>query len=440
MAQVNRRLSRSKTHEGGTARRTSGKEDLERIALTALLWEDTFYEQGSDIAQRLIKAVHSTDPTRVCEIASISRNEYGLRHVPLLMARELCRHKDKDKIKVSGIIDHVIRRADELSEFVSIYWKDGKTPLSAQAKKGLAQAFQKFNPYQLAKYNRQDKAVKLRDVLFLCHAKPKDKEQQKVWEQLIDNALPVPDTWEVALSAGKDKKASWERLITEKKLGGLATLRNLRNMVKVGVSESLIKQAISQANYKLILPYRFIAAAQVVPRLEKYLEPVMLQAVEGFPRLPGKTLLLVDISASMDWALASRSQMKRTDAAAGLAILARELCDDVEMGVFHTNFYNVPPRRGFALRDAIASFGSGGTNLGNAVTQFTQQFPKYDRLIVFTDEQTHDRISVPTGGKNYLINVASYDRTVDFGGWTTISGFSEQLLRYIAIYERDFGE
>jgi hypothetical protein len=43
-----------------------------------------------------------------------------------------------------------------------------------QVKKGLARALAEFDEYQLAKWDRQNRAVKLRDVLFLCHAKPKD--------------------------------------------------------------------------------------------------------------------------------------------------------------------------------------------------------------------------------------------------------------------------
>ena len=75
--------------------------------------------------------------------------------------------------------------------------------------------------------------MKLRDVLFLCHAKPKDEAQDATWKQLIGGTLPTPDTWEVALSSGADKKATWERLIAEKKLGALALLRNLRK-IKAG--------------------------------------------------------------------------------------------------------------------------------------------------------------------------------------------------------------
>jgi len=53
----------------------------------------------------------------------------------------------------------------------------------------------------------------LRDVLFLCHAKPKDAEQAAVWKYLVENTLGLPDTWEVALSAGKDKRENFRRCL-----------------------------------------------------------------------------------------------------------------------------------------------------------------------------------------------------------------------------------
>ena len=128
----------------------------------------------------------------------------------------------------------VIQRADELSEFVAIYWAMGRQPLSAQVKKGLAAAFGKFDEYALAKYDRAG-AVRLRDVLFLCHARPVDEAQAALWKRLVDNQLATPDTWEVALSAagrgeGPEgdrevaKRDVWERLLAERKLGALALL------------------------------------------------------------------------------------------------------------------------------------------------------------------------------------------------------------------------
>jgi hypothetical protein len=63
----------------------------------------------------------------------------------------------------------------------------------------------------------RETTVKLRDVLFLCHAKPKDAEQAETWKKLVENTLESPDTWEVALSAGKDRRETWERLLRKAK-------------------------------------------------------------------------------------------------------------------------------------------------------------------------------------------------------------------------------
>src|SRR5208282_1025160 len=117
-------------------------------------------------------------------------------------------------------------------------------PISAQIKKGLARALTKFDAYQLAKYDR-DGAVRIKDVLFLVHARPKDADQAKVWKQLVDGELPSADTWEVSLSSGKDKRGTFERLIAENRLGGLALLRNLRLMQKAEVPRNIIAEAVA---------------------------------------------------------------------------------------------------------------------------------------------------------------------------------------------------
>ena len=174
-----------------------------------------------------------------------------------------------------------------------------RQPVSAQVKKGLARALTKFDAYQLAKYDR-DGAVRIRDVLFLVHAKPKDADQEKVWKQLVDGKLASPDTWEVSLSSGKDKRETFERLIGEKRLGGLALLRNLRLMQKAEVPRETIAGAIDAMRTDRILPYRFITAARYAPDFEPELEAAMLKSLKGYARLPGRTRLLIDVSGSME--------------------------------------------------------------------------------------------------------------------------------------------
>lgn len=421
-----------RTHEGAIASRTNAEQQLRRSVLAAMLWEDQFYEDGVSIADRITALVAEVDPAKVAALAIEAREKMKLRHVPLWIVRTMAR-LPKHKALAADTLATVIQRPDELSEFVALYWKDGRQPLSAQVKKGLARAFQKFTAYSLAKYD-QDGAVKLRDVLFLCHAKPKDEEQAAIWKMLVDGTLPTPDTWEVSLSSGADKRGTWEKMLAENTLGGLALLRNLRNMVQAGVRPALVFAALGKMNVERILPFRFISAAKVVPQWESQIEQVMLKCLAGRDKLPGKTVLLVDVSGSMDAAISTKSDLNRIDAANGLAILARELCDDVAIYSFSNQLVRIPSRHGFALRDAITtSQPHSGTKLGAALSGLNAA-EKYDRLIIITDEQSSDVVPAPNG-RGYVINVASYKNGVGYGAWTHIDGWSEAVFDFISEVE-----
>jgi 60 kDa SS-A/Ro ribonucleoprotein len=423
--------SRPHTHEGGPARHISPELQLRRSVLACLLWEGQFYEDGVAIAGRIAELVPKVDAERVAALAVEARQAMKLRHAPLLLVREMARHKTH-RAPVAETLARVIQRADELAEFVAIYWQNGRAPLSAQVKKGLAAAFTRFDEYALAKYDRAG-AVKLRDVLFLCHAKPRDEAQAVLWKRLIAGELTPPDTWEVALSSGADKRETWKRLLAERKLGALALLRNLRNMKDAKVRESLVLDGLRAMKTDRVLPFRFIAAARYAPQWEEALEQAMFQCVVGREKLPGKTVLLVDVSGSMTGPLSRRSEMLRTDAAYGLAVLLREVCDEVSVYSFSNELELVPARRGFALRDAIdASQMHGGTLLGKALGELPESC---DRLIVITDEQAHDSVPSPKT-RGYMINVASYKNGVGYGKWTHIDGWSESVIDYIRELER----
>jgi 60 kDa SS-A/Ro ribonucleoprotein len=419
-------LAPVRTHEGAPAKAITPEQALRRSVLACMLWEDEFYEDGVQIAGRIRELVPKVDAARVAALAVEAREAMKLRHVPLLLVREMARHATHRSL-VAQTLARVIQRADELSEFMAIYWADGRAPLSGQVKKGLAAAFTKFDEYALAKYDRAG-VVRLRDVLFLCHAKPNDADQAGLWRRLIEGTLFIPDTWEVALSGGGDKRAHWERLLAERKLGALALLRNLRNMKDAGVSEEAVIHALSAMKTERVLPFRFLAAARYAPQWEEPLEQAMYRSVAGREKLAGRTVLLIDTSGSMDAPLARRSEMHRMDAACGLAVLLREVCDAVEVYSFSDKLVRVPSRRGFALRDAIVSSQPhAGTQLGHALSGLREA---YDRIIVITDEQSHDRVPAPRG-RGYVINVASARNGVGYGAWTHIDGWSEAVVDYI---------
>lgn len=427
MAKTNLKPQTIYTQEGGRAAHINAEQQLRRSVMACMLWEKEFYEDGQTIAERIATVIPSVAPGTVAAIAVEARTRMKLRHVPLLLLREMAR-LPKHRALVSTTLPLVIQRADELTEFVAVYWQNGRQPLSAQVKRGLAKAFQRFNAYNLAKYNR-DASVKLRDVLFLCHAKPKDAEQATIWKQLVDGTLPTPDTWEVALSSGGDKKAHWTRLLQENKLAALALLRNLRNMAEAGVDEGEIHLALERLNAARVLPFRFIAAARFAPRLESELEAALFRSMAETPKLKGNTLLLVDVSGSMEQTISEKSDMRRIDAACGVAMCARELCEDVRVYSFSNHIQEVPARRGFALRDAIVqSQEHQNTRLGEAIRHLNTL--PHDRLIVVTDEQSEDSVPAPMG-KGYLINVASAKNGVGYGAWQHIDGWSEAVLDYV---------
>jgi TROVE domain-containing protein len=428
-------FARPRTHEGAPAKRLPNEAALRRAVLACMLWEDQFYEDGVAIAGRIAELVPKVSAFEVAALAVEAREKMKLRHAPLLLAREMARQKTH-RLLVAETLERVIQRADELAEFVAIYWKDGRTPLSAQVKKGLAAAFTKFNEYQLAKYDRAG-AIRLRDVLFLSHAKPKDEAQAALWKRLIAGELATPDTWEVALSAsqGEGKREAWERLLRENKLGALALLRNLRNFKETGVDEDLVASALASMKSPRVLPFRFLAAARYAPQWEPQLEEAMFGCVAGHEKLRGQTALLIDVSGSMTARLSKRSEMQRTDAAYGLAVLLREIAEKVSVFSFSDKLAEIPARRGFALRDAIDhSQPHSGTYLGRAVAELDGR-EKYDRLIVITDEQSHDKVPAPKG-RGYVINVASYKNGVGYGAWNHIDGWSESVVEYIRALEQ----
>lgn len=438
------------THGGAVGLKESALKELTKTVSCCMLWEDAFYEGGDSIANRIASLSEKVDVKDLSTLAIKARTDLKLRHVPLYLCVQMLK---KGGSLVGETISKVINRADELTEILAIYQKvNGKdAPLPKQLKVGIAKAFTKFNEYQLAKYNR-DSEIKLRDAMFLCHPKPKDKAQEKLWKKLVNNELKTPDTWEVALSAGKDKAETFTRLLKTEKLGYLALLKNLRNMVESGVDTKLVEKAIRDgAKDSCALPFRFISAAKYAPKLEAALSDAIEIAASGLPKLKGKTLVVVDISGSMNGSLAKNSETTRMEAAFGLAMLIREQAEDITLyatagddGAVKHDTRLVPARHAFALADAFRSLyepmGGGGVFLKQCMEHIAKEEhgKKFDRVIVITDEQDCDigaRTSkAPTLGKyNYIINVGCYTPGLPVlsAGWTKVSGFSERVIDWM---------
>ncbi len=447
---VDTRADHSKRLAGGGGAFAASQEApalLRRAVMANLLWEDNFYENGHSIAETICELIPQVDPDECARIAIEARTKQKLRHIPLLIAREMARlHSHRDR--VSHLLTQIVLRPDEMTELLAIYLKDGKIPLSAQIKKGLAKVFGTFNAYQLAKYNRDDQ-IKLRDVMRLVRPKPPEGKEE-LFKQVRENILPTPDTWEVALSGGEDKKTAWERLLNAKKLGALAFVRNLRNMEKAGVDRELIKAYFEEVDTKWLLPLNMLAAAQAEPRWEHELQALMLRSLKDVEKLPGKSIVVIDVSGSMGSPISSRSEMSRLDAAAAMAMLAIEVCEEVEVYATGGDDYMqkhatklLRPRHGFAMLSEIkaAKVGRGGIFTRQCLNYIKDEYRGTpDRIMIFSDSQDCDRqnsIPHPFGKNNYIIDVSAHRHGINYrGAWTAeIGGWSEHFLTFIAALE-----
>jgi hypothetical protein len=433
---------------GAVAAKQSAENQLRRAVLACLLWEDLAYESGdSDNISTLIPQV---DPKTVAEIAVEARRDQKLRHVPLFIASEMLK-SDKHRSLVGELLPKIITRPDQITDFLAIYWKKGKCPIAKQAKIGLAKCFNKFDEYSFAKYDR-DGSIKLRDVMFLVKPKP-EQGKEELFKKIAERTLSTPDTWEVALSTGKDKKETWTRLINEGKLGALAFLRNLRNMKEAGVDHNVIRKGFNISS-QMLLPLNFLSAAQYAPEFKSDISDMMVNTYKNLPKLQGNTIFVVDVSGSMGASISGKSAFNRQAVANAMAMLAFLQCENIEVyatagsdgqGKHQTQRIDYPAK-GFDMLEQIEklkrTLGGGGIFTRQCLEYIEPKtsFQSVDRIIVFSDSQDCDRINKipnPFGANNYIVDVSANKHGINYKGkWTAeISGWSENFITYINVCE-----
>jgi len=428
------------THEGAPAKHINPEAQLRRLSAACLLWEDTFYVDGVTVADQLAGAVsdviakHGGDRGGriVMDVAIEARETNHLRHLPLLlMALYAHNHRGDERTKV--VIDRIIQRADELAEFLAIYCGvAGMSPkamknIPGQVKKGLARAFVRFDDYALGKYDRKN-VIQLIDVARLVHPRHTDPIGK-----LVKGELKAPDTWEVGLSKGGDKGETFTRLLTEGKLGYLALLRNLRNMVESKVEPDLVRGALIEGKgAKRVLPFRYIAAARHAPMYANEIQQALLQRIGLMRQFLGRTLVLVDVSGSMSLGgLSKGSEMRPVDAAAAVGSMWP---GERRVFAFASRIKEVQCFPGLpGIESIINTNVGGGTVLGAAVAHMNSIGA--ERLVVITDEQSYDPVPDPVHERSYMVNVASNKNGVGYGKWTHIDGWSENVFRFMHAVE-----
>ncbi len=416
-----------KNHEGATAYRMTPQTELYTAVVTAGL-SPTFYEKESKRLARIRALIGKCDPEFVAKLAVYTRTEMYLRSVPLVLVVELARQTAGSSL-VSKAVNGVVQRADEITELLAYYQlSNGRTDtkklnrLSKQIQKGLKMAFNKFDEYQFAKYNRAGQ-VTLKDALFLVHPKAKDEAQQALFNKIVADALETPYTWETELSAlgtmgfadEQEKQTAftqkWEELIESKKLGYMALMRNLRNIMKSKVSAEHIKlvcdrlsdeRAIARAKQ---LPFRFLAAYREVKKMDTWYVNDVLNALEkaamhsasnisGFGRNT-KVVIACDVSGSMQMPVSRKSKVLLYDVGLMLGMLLQSQCRKVISGMFGNRWKVIQLPQQSILANVDEYYRREGevgyaTNGYKVIVDLIRRQEVVDKVMLFTDTQMWD--------------------------------------------------
>lgn len=412
-------------YEGAKAYRLDPKLEL-YAAVVASSLSKTFYEDETDRLKRiqaLIEQVVKTDPAFVARLAVYTREKMYLRSLPLVLTVELAKQYSGDDL-LRRTTRRVVQRTDEITELLAYYQIANSrnetkklNKLSKQLQKGLADAFNKFDEYQFAKYNRSA-AVTLKDALFLVHPKAKNEAQQALFDKIVNDELSTAYTWETQLSATGQKrfedeqakqeafKEKWSELVMSEKMGYMALLRNLRNILEAEVNGEVIEKVTvrladpAQVRRSKQLPFRFLSAFRQLKAVNsgftsQLLEALELAALASVENLKGfdvntRVLIASDTSGSMCMPLSKNSTVQLIDVGILLSMLLKAKCRNVLTGIFGTDFklVNAPNAHVLSNVEKMSKVNVGwATNGYKVIDHLIKRKLVMDKVMIFTDLQ-----------------------------------------------------
>lgn len=435
---------------GGQSYKQSDKLGFVSIMLTSFL-NNQAYRTGDQTTQELVEFVRGLpDKKFAAKAALFARKEFGMRSVSHVVAGEIARTV-KGETWTKSFFKNIVHRPDDMMEILGYLYSTGETTEPNSLKKGFAKALENMDAYQLSKYKYEGKSVSLVDVVNLVH--PKGNDQLSA---LMKGTLQSPETWEVLLSAcgaDKEKKAQvWKRLICEKKLGYFALLRNLRNILEQ--APDMVQKACEQLCDKekikksLVLPFRFSTAIEQIEKLNCdgtrdvliALNKALDLATENVPRMPGKTLVVLDCSGSMAGKPAEIGALFAS-------ILYKSNNADLMVFSDDAEYKTLNPLDSTLTLAKSIRFESGGTNFHSI---FQTANKAYDRVIILSDMQGwigHQTPQASFDAYRLRYKTHPYIYSFDLTGYGTmqfptnrvacLAGFSDKIFDIMGMLEND---
>lgn len=422
---------------------------------------------------------------------------------------------------VRQMINSACQRPDEPAELIA-YWRQrtGTRAIPGGVQRGLGDAVCRlFNERAALKYDGVNGAFRMADVVALAKPPVTAEWQSQLFDYLADvrwkredrkenaheprvgdklttiakrqqvEALPVDQrrawllansddlglagyTWESLSTLGKMDKAAWEAMIPS--MGIMALIRNLRNFDEAGVSDEVAQLVINRlADPEQIarsrqFPYRFLSAFTHAPSLRwgYALEKAVQASAMNIPELPGRTLVLVDTSASMRGTVSAKSSMSHVQIGALIGATIAVKTGNADLVGFADGAFTHPIPRGTGILKTVESFSSLVGRVGHGTQMLgalQSTFRGHDRVIIVSDMQVFPYLGVGDGGYRawgvrnqpltvdtivpetvpvFGLNVAGYASTaVDTSKRNRfeLAGFSDKLFTLFAVLSRGQG-
>ena len=472
------------SYNGNVQYKQDQHEMLVQYAIGLVYGKDSFYESFdtslSEMKALITRmAINEKNCEFIANVILFVRNEIGLRTLPIVMVVEFANALRNNKFQwkpLRYLVTETIQRADDITEMFAyaeqIFKNKKSIPLAL--KKGIASAFLKFDEYQMQKYNRQNKAKKLKDVMCVTHPKPLNNAQADMFKRLLEDKLDTPYTWETVLSANgqlnsNERKTNyelWNDLVTREGSGNLpyqAMLRNLRNIENaiyengVDSSQTLINLVVGKLTNEKTLermklfPWSFIKAYDSVQstQLKAAINKAAELSAKHIPKLGNNIWIILDESGSMDGNY--MSIVKPMTHAANLTsalVKSATLHNTFQLKItkFATSASNFNCSSSSGLiplaKDIERSASGGGTNIGAAIEQYDNLGFVPDCIIVLSDMQVdhlsgYDKQKLRQIEKNtplkLAFNLQAYESTplTNKNGWIQFAGWSDRLFQYL---------
>ena len=388
------------TYENGSGYTKDVAENWLNFLFSCYL-EDRFYETGSKQLNRFLALTDDMINKYGAEFAAkasfFARNELGMRSVAQMVAGILNNYQFYNK---RAYYCNFCHRPDDVAEvFAAVEMLQNKR--SHAMVRGFKDYLSKLNTYSLGKYKLANHKFNMYDCINITHANSPAIDAYK------KEILETPDTWETSISASttqEEKEQNWMRLVEEHKLGYLALIRNLRNILnceKVDyrwIADNLLPQLMDEKTIikSLVFPYQIYTAYKNMgflnPVVVAALEKAFLISIENMPKLSGTNLIMLDVSGSMDDPISAHSTITIKEAGAvyaAILCLQSEKSQIIKFGStgctykFHKN-NNIFEE----IKNISANSGCGYATYVQAAYGLVDQH--YDRIFIISDMQVMD--------------------------------------------------